>query len=69
VEIANGAKSPKMRPRTKHIHVKYHHFRSKVLSGEMTIEQVSTKDMLADLLTKGVNQAVLEKLRPQLMGW
>jgi len=69
VEIANGAKSPKMRPRTKHINVKYHHFRSKVLSGEMTIEQVSTKDMLADLLTKGVNQAVLDKPRPRLMGW
>jgi hypothetical protein len=69
VEIAKGVKSPKMRPRTKHINVKYHHFRSKVLNGEMTIQQISTKDMLADLLTKGVNQTVLETLRPQLMGW
>jgi len=58
-----------MRPRTKHINVRYHHFREKVLKGEIEIEHISTKDMLADILTKGVNQGVLEKLRPQLMGW
>ena len=69
VEIAKGVKSPLLRPRTKHINVKYHHFRTKVLSGDIEINQISTKDMLADLLTKGVNQATLESLRPKLMGW
>jgi hypothetical protein len=27
VELATSVKSPKMRPRTKHINTKYHHFR------------------------------------------
>ena len=69
VEISKGAKTPLLRPRTKHINVKYHHFRTKVLKGDIEISHISTKDMLADLLTKGVNQATLESLRPKLMGW
>jgi len=69
VEIAKGVKNPLLQPRTKHINVKYHHFRTKVLNVDIEINQISTKDMLADLLTKGVNQATLESLRPNLMGW
>ena len=34
------AKCPKMRPRTKHIGLKFHHFRSKVQEGLVTLKCV-----------------------------
>ncbi len=46
------AKSPKMRPRSKHINIKYHHFRSYVDSGSITLHKVSTENQLADIFTK-----------------
>eukprot|EP00957_Ditylum_brightwellii_P008323 630092-Ditylum_brightwellii.AAC.1 len=38
------AKCPRMRPRTKHIAIKYHHFRSKVKDGSIRIERIDTHD-------------------------
>lgn len=69
IYLATGIKHPKMRPRTKHINIKYHHFRSKVMDGTLSIHQVATEDMLADLLTKNCTEAILLRLRPILMGW
>ena len=69
VELASSVKNPKMRPRTRHINTKYHHFRSKVQDGTISIHQVSTEDMLADILTKVCNEQIHTKLREQLMGW
>ena len=46
------ARCPKMRPRTKHIAVKYHHFRHHVQKGDITIKPISTTDQIADLFTK-----------------
>jgi hypothetical protein len=43
-----------MRPRTRHINVKYHHFREAVAQGRITIEHVSTTNQLADGLTKNL---------------
>ena len=63
------AKAPAMRPRTKHINVKYHHFRSYVANGEVEIEPVGTEDQLADMLTKANNLATLKHLRKGAMGW
>ena len=37
-------KCPKMRPRTKYIGLKYHHFRSKVESGLISVKYVKTAD-------------------------
>jgi hypothetical protein len=48
------AKAPKMHPRTKHIAIKYHHFRSKVDSGEVDIVRVDTKNQIADIFPKGL---------------
>ena len=36
------AKAPKMRPRTKHIAIKCHHFRSCAQKGQVIIEKVDT---------------------------
>ena len=69
------AKAPKLRPRTKHIAVKYHHFRSHVFhkqanpDGCLHLRYVGTKDQLADIFTKGLNQATFEKLRSSICGW
>jgi hypothetical protein len=39
IEIANV---PKMRPRTKHLNIKYHHFREEVKRGTISIYHVVT---------------------------
>ena len=69
IELATSVKNPKMRPRTRHINTKYHHFRNKVQDGTISIHPVSTEDMLADILTKICNEETHTKLRKQLMGW
>jgi hypothetical protein len=38
------AKSQKMRPRTKHLNIKYHHFHEEVDAGNIIIEQVDAAD-------------------------
>jgi hypothetical protein len=56
VEYNNGAlelaKAPKMHPRTKHIAIKYHHFRSKVDSREVDILRVDTNNQITDIFSK-----------------
>ncbi len=55
-------KVPKMRPRTKHINIKHHHFRDFVDRGEISIHTINTKDQPANImLTKPLNEAVLSK--------
>ena len=63
------AKVPKSRPRTKHIAVKYHHFRSAVKNGILKVTRVDTKDQLADIFTKALPKPALEHLRKGIMGW
>jgi hypothetical protein len=46
------ARLPKLRPRTKHINVCYHHFREHVRFGLIKILPVSTDDQIADIFTK-----------------
>jgi hypothetical protein len=63
------ARVPKIRPRTKHLNVKLHHFRDYVERSEITIHAISTHDQLADMLTKPVPQPVLDRHRLLMMGW
>jgi len=63
------AKVPKMRPRTKHINIKYHHFRDYVERGEVTVHPIDTKDQPADMLTKPLNEQTLSRHRRYIMGW
>lgn len=60
--------APKMNPRTKHINIKYHHFRSHV-GTTLTISKIDTKDQLADIGTKPLHAPVFCKLRLRLIGW
>ena len=63
------ANSEKFTPRTKHIALKYHHFRSYVKKGEIEIEYCCTEDQKADLLTKPLSDALFFRLRYMLIGW
>ena len=59
---------PKIRPRTKYINTKYWHFREHMEQGKVTIHPVSTKDQIADLLTKPLPESEFEKLKIRIMG-
>jgi hypothetical protein len=63
------ARLPKMRPRTRHINVKYHHFREAVAQGRVSIQHVASKDQLGDVLTKNLPKDLFTKLRRLIMGW
>ena len=68
------AKTPKLRPRTKHIAVKYHHFRSYVRSKEnpsgiLELHWVSTDKQQADIFTKPLPPKTFLALRRLICGW
>ena len=63
------AKLPKMRPQTKHMNVKYHHFREHVCSGVIKLFAVGTEDQIADALTKPLPMETFLKHRLSIMGW
>ena len=63
------AKVPKMRPRTRHINQKYHHFREWVKSGLIEILPIDTLEQPADLMTKPLDLASFVKHREVIMGW
>jgi hypothetical protein len=63
------AKCPKMRPRTKHLNIKYHHFREAVANKEITIKYIRSKLQLADMLTKALTLSLFDSLRVLVMGW
>ena len=63
------ATDQKYRPRTKHIALKYHHFRSFVNEGKVNILPIDTKEQLADQFTKALDIQTFERLRCKLMGW
>ena len=60
------AMNPVHHQRTKHIDVRYHFVRERVQTKEIELQHVSTKENLADIMTKGVTAAVLNHLRPKL---
>ena len=63
------AKVYKFRPRTKHLNVKLHHFRTYVENGSVTIHKVATEDQVADYLTKPLPNDTLTRLRKRVLGW
>jgi len=58
VELANV---PKMRPRTKHINIKYHFFRQYVQDGTLQVQHISGDDQAADIFTKPLNYETFTK--------
>jgi len=62
------ARLPKLRPRTKHINVCYHHFHDHVRKGLIKIFPVGTDDQVAGVLTKALAQNVFTRHRISLCG-
>ena len=63
------ARMPKLTPRTKHIGVPYHWFRSQVERLEIHIEPIDTTQQLGDQFTKGLPVVPFRIARKALMGW
>ena len=66
VKMANNHKT---RPRTKHLAIRLHHFRSHIVKKTITVEHISTKEQLADIFTKPLPKPQFCKLRNPLMSW
>ncbi|KAH7404373.1 hypothetical protein KP509_15G022400 [Ceratopteris richardii] len=49
------AANPVFHARTKHIEIEYHFLREKVMEKEIEVEYISTKDQLADIMTKSLD--------------
>ena len=62
-------KLPKMRPRTKHICVRLHHFREHVRLGRISLHKISSRYQFADIATKPQPTDLFESQRESLMQW
>jgi hypothetical protein len=63
------AQMPKLPPRTKHICIIFHWFRSKIVNLEIIVKSIDTTSQLGEQFTKGLPQESFEKERMALMGW
>jgi hypothetical protein len=61
--------SPQFKPRTKHISLKFHHFRDQIINGNLQIIKVASSENWADIFTKPLTHVKFEYLRDLLMGW
>ncbi|MBW0479544.1 hypothetical protein O181_019259 [Austropuccinia psidii MF-1] len=60
------SKQATLNPQTKHIEVRYQYLRQLVLNNTLEVRQVSTNDMIADVLTKPLSITKLDELLPQM---
>ena len=67
--ILANAEYPNMTPRSKHIGIKYHWFRSHLKQGTIEIRRIDTSAQKADIFTKGLTRKDFEFKRAMLMGW
>jgi hypothetical protein len=57
------------KPRTKHIAIKWHHFRDQITQGFIKVVKVDTNYNWADILTKPLTRYKHDSLRKMIMGW
>ena len=60
------SKNPKFHSRTKHIDVSYHYIREQVSQNTVSVKYCTSKDMLADIMTKGLSRVQFQKFRDML---
>ena len=63
------AKAPKICPHTKHIALKYHHFKEHIRKGLIEINPIDTLEQVADIFTKALPFPIFNYLRKKMMGW
>ena len=66
VKMANNHKT---RPRTKHLYIRLHHFRSHIVKKLITVAHVSTKNPLTYIFTKPLPRVQFCILRQKIMTW
>ncbi|MBW0487221.1 hypothetical protein O181_026936 [Austropuccinia psidii MF-1] len=60
------SKQATLNPQTKHIEVRYQYLRQLVPNNTLEVRQVSTNDMIVDVLTKPLSIEKLDELLPQM---
>ena len=63
------ATTRKLSPRTKHIAIKYHHFRKYIDTKGIKLHSIDTREQTADIFTKPLDDKLFEHLRKKLCGW
>ena len=63
------AREDKFRPRTKHLNIRLHHFRTYIENGSISMHKIDSEDQPADSLTKLLNDETSKRHRKFLMGW
>ena len=63
------SKAPNIRPHTKHIALKYHHFREHVQKVLIEINLIETIEQVANIFTKALTSPIFNYLRKKMMGW
>ena len=63
------ARTSKYRPRTKHLNIKLHHFRSYINDKSIEVVKIAGTKQPADILTKPVGNPLFALLRKHIMGW
>ena len=63
------ANDDQYRPRTKHLAIKWHHFKDQVRNDNLKVSKIDTKINWADIFTKAVDRVTFERLRKLMMGW
>ncbi len=63
------AESARLTPRTKHIAIKYHHFREFIKSGKAKIYTIGTNEEIADLFRKPLADSQFQYLCQKFMMW
>jgi len=63
------ATTDQFRPRTKHLAIKWHHFKDQVRNGNVTVTKVASALNWADIFTKSTDKTTFQTLRRLMMGW
>ena len=61
------SKNPEYHARNKHIDIQNHYVREIIQSGQVSLKYVSTKNNIADVLTKPLSPAIFEKFKNSLV--
>jgi len=56
-------------PQTRHLSIKWHHFKDQIRSGSIQVEKVDTLFNWDDIFTKPLTATQFQALRKFLMGW
>jgi hypothetical protein len=60
---------PRLTPRSKHIAIKYHWFRSHLAPGQIEVKAIASEDQKADMFTKALKRELFAKMRKLVLGW